>query len=147
MKLRRKSRWKRWGNLIVAVLLGLIIIYDAIPQMKERELYGFIWCFVGCSVLVKGLWFAFSKKGYRESERNEICKKRVYRYFFRKMAPVMEWAGYILFVLGLFFAVALPPSLEWFAIVLILAALIYILVMYYIVIVEIKSDREKNGQD
>lgn len=44
-------------------------------------------------------------------------------------------------------AVVLPPSLDWFVTVLLLAALIYTLVMYYIVRVEIKSDREKNGQD
>lgn len=86
-------------------------------------------------------------KKYKEQERKELCTKRVYQYFFGKMAPVMEWAGGILLLFAVLCAVVLPPSLDWFVTVLLLAALIYTLVMYYIVRVEIKSDREKNGQD
>lgn len=143
----RKSRWKRWGSAIAEVLLCPIFIYEGIPQMKEGELYGFFWCFIGLKMLVDGLWLVFSEKKYKEQERKELCTKRVYQYFFGKMAPVMEWAGGILLLFAVLCAVVQPPSLDWFVTVLLLAALIYTLVMYYIVRVEIKSDREKNGQD
>lgn len=138
---------KRWPTLIGTVLLCPIIILQAIPDMREGELYGFIWCFIGLKWFVDGLWLTFSEKKQKEEERKENCVKRVYQYFFGKMAPVMKWAGEILLLLAVLCAVVLPPSLDWFVTVLLLAALIYTLVMYYIIRVEIKSDREKNGQD
>lgn len=115
-----------WKILLLTILNGGYIIWR-FQDVKAGETSAFISLIISGYLFLKGLKVSFTKEGFEEDKEREKIIDRAYKEVFGPWAPIAPWGHLILITLSLA-SFKFLPSQQWFAILLIIGSLVYVIV-------------------